>query len=314
MPKMGFMFILLFAVPAFAQTTDKTLYAKQFPGTTVAAKVVAAMAHCTPYSTAKCYVVIEPSLAVYPTGEALPAPCAHCNIVDKRFAAALLPLASGNQAGTDTVTGSGTSGYVACWTGTKEIAGNCPNEDGPAGLFIQNHSTGPSALAQTEYTNSNGDPHGAGTWLLTGINSTGFTGAVGTVNEPSMAYWWADLTPGIVASTRHLYLKGGGSDKGAAQMHLTNGSDVYFPYLKAPTGATFNLTVDSSGKMSSTITFYSAAGTVLPTCSSATKGAREIAIDATNPTYHGAYISGGMRWSRLFGQVFRVFKWNNCSS
>jgi hypothetical protein len=48
MPKMGFMFILLFAVPAFAQTTDKTLYAKQFPGTTVAAKVVAAMAHCTP--------------------------------------------------------------------------------------------------------------------------------------------------------------------------------------------------------------------------------------------------------------------------
>jgi len=21
-----------------------------------------------------------------------------------------------------------------------------------------------------------------------------------------------------------------------------------------------------------------------------------------------------LRWSRLFGQVFRVFKWNNCSS
>jgi hypothetical protein len=25
-------------------------------------------------------------------------------------------------------------------------------------------------------------------------------------------------------------------------------------------------------------------------------------------------LTDNLRWSRLFGQVFRVFKWNNCSS
>lgn len=40
-------------------------------------------------------------------------------------------------------------------------------------------------------------------------------------------------------------------------------------------------------------TIYSAAGVPLPTCSLATKGFREVVSDATNPTYMGAYASGG---------------------
>jgi len=370
MPKIGLIVVLLSALPGFAQTTDKTLYAKQFPGTTVAAKVRAAMAHCAQYTaTTKCYVVIEPSLAIYPAGEALPQPCEHCVIVDKRLSAVLQPTGNGNQvvatpsdgssggsslrsivpadlsrahatnsgfgviqpdgttiqiindrltaidsAAADAVTGSGTTGYLACWTGTNSIAGSCPldysvstsgdftftkdidvvrNVSGPSGIFVTNTSTADVTVAETEYINSNGDSRSTGTWLSVGINSTGYSGAAGTVNAPSMAYWWADHTTGLLGGTRDIYLKGGGGDNAVAQMHLANGSDVLFPYLKAPTGATYNLTVDSSGKMASSITYFSAAGTALPTCSSTTKGARETVIDAANPTYHGAYMSGG---------------------
>ncbi len=38
---------------------------------------------------------------------------------------------------------------------------------------------------------------------------------------------------------------------------------------------------------------YSAAGTPLPTCNAALKGAQATVIDATSPTYMGAYTSGG---------------------
>ena len=42
-----------------------------------------------------------------------------------------------------------------------------------------------------------------------------------------------------------------------------------------------------------TNTLYSAAGTALPTCNSGNKGTTAVVIDATTPTYLGAYASGG---------------------
>lgn len=41
------------------------------------------------------------------------------------------------------------------------------------------------------------------------------------------------------------------------------------------------------------LTLYSAAGTALPSCVTALKGAEAMVIDATSPTYHGTYTSGG---------------------
>jgi hypothetical protein len=38
---------------------------------------------------------------------------------------------------------------------------------------------------------------------------------------------------------------------------------------------------------------YSAAGTPLPSCASGIKGAQAVVSDASNPTYMGAYASGG---------------------
>ena len=40
-------------------------------------------------------------------------------------------------------------------------------------------------------------------------------------------------------------------------------------------------------------TIFSAAGTALPTCAAALKGAETVVSDATTPTYMGAYASGG---------------------
>jgi hypothetical protein len=45
---------------------------------------------------------------------------------------------------------------------------------------------------------------------------------------------------------------------------------------------------------------YSAAGTALPTCNSGLNGTRAVVSDATTPTYHGAYSSGGGVVSPVF--------------
>ena len=72
-------------VKACHAQVDNLIYAKQFPGLTVAAKVTAAMATCNPGTgtTVPCIIVLDPSLAAYATGT-LPTLCGHCYLWDWR--------------------------------------------------------------------------------------------------------------------------------------------------------------------------------------------------------------------------------------
>lgn len=77
------MFFALAMAHGFGQGTDSTVYAKQFPGATVGAKVTAAMASCNPSTSIPCIIVIEPSLASAAPGT-LPSMCGHCYLQDWR--------------------------------------------------------------------------------------------------------------------------------------------------------------------------------------------------------------------------------------
>ena len=78
---------LLFAAgPLCAAQTDNTVYAKQFPGSTVGEKVAAAQASCKPDPAADCIIVLDPSLVALPTGT-MPALCTRCSLVDNRSGA-----------------------------------------------------------------------------------------------------------------------------------------------------------------------------------------------------------------------------------
>lgn len=81
--------ILILALPAltaaaaFGQSVDSTISVKQFPGTTVGAKVANAQSACTVQAPVKCYLLLEPSLAAYDTGT-IPSLCSNCVLVDYR--------------------------------------------------------------------------------------------------------------------------------------------------------------------------------------------------------------------------------------
>ena len=62
---------ILFAAAAVigaAQSTDNTVYAKNFPGTTVYDKAFAARGACPIPGTVPCIIVLDPSLAAFPAG------------------------------------------------------------------------------------------------------------------------------------------------------------------------------------------------------------------------------------------------------
>ena len=78
---------LLFAAgPLCAAQADNTVYAKQFPGSTVGEKVAAAQASCKPDTAIPCIIVLDPSLATSPTGT-IPALCPRCSLMDNRSGA-----------------------------------------------------------------------------------------------------------------------------------------------------------------------------------------------------------------------------------
>jgi len=82
-------FIRIFALlilPAMAAAqTGNTLRATQFPGSTVGDKVTAAQNACLPDTSIPCVIVLDPMLAVFPSGN-MPNPCANCTWIDYRNA------------------------------------------------------------------------------------------------------------------------------------------------------------------------------------------------------------------------------------
>lgn len=86
-------YILFFVViPNAEAQRNNTIYADQFPGTTVGEKVKAAQLACIPDAAIPCFIVIEPTLAKASEG-VMPAKCAQCYWEDFRTG---LPPFSGN--------------------------------------------------------------------------------------------------------------------------------------------------------------------------------------------------------------------------
>lgn len=83
MRKLALFIVLALPCSLLAQQVDNTIHVGSFPGTTVGAKVSAAMATCTTSTIIPCILVIDPSMASFPPGS-LPTPCSHCYISDWR--------------------------------------------------------------------------------------------------------------------------------------------------------------------------------------------------------------------------------------
>jgi hypothetical protein len=67
-----------------AAQTDNTVYVKQFPGSTVGARLSAAMAACSANRSIPCILVLDPSLSQLPAGT-LPSVCPQCTLADYRY-------------------------------------------------------------------------------------------------------------------------------------------------------------------------------------------------------------------------------------
>lgn len=80
-----FSLLLFFCVIVAAHAqTDSLIHIKEFSGSSVGAKLAAAMATCGTDSNIPCYLVIDASLATWPSGT-LPTLCSHCYSIDYRF-------------------------------------------------------------------------------------------------------------------------------------------------------------------------------------------------------------------------------------
>ncbi len=75
--------LLLLAAAAACAQTDNTIYVRNFAGANVGAKVGAAQLTCAPATIVPCILVIDPSLAAWPSGT-MPTLCSHCYLWDFR--------------------------------------------------------------------------------------------------------------------------------------------------------------------------------------------------------------------------------------
>lgn len=95
--------LLLFASAlAVAQNVDNTVYVKQFAGSDIGTKVANAQKSCTPNLSIPCYVVLDPSLAVFAAGT-MPALCTNCHIVDWRNGGPFFGSATSQQLTVDVI-------------------------------------------------------------------------------------------------------------------------------------------------------------------------------------------------------------------
>lgn len=134
--------LILFAPAARCQAIDSTLHANQYPGATVAAKVIAAMSTCPTHTSALCVIVLDPSLANWATGT-MPALCANCQLLDDRTG-----YAGGTSMGLPAVWTDGSNGSNMTRLGVDALA---------------NQTTGYGNTAIGAYDLKNND---IGTWLV----------------------------------------------------------------------------------------------------------------------------------------------------
>jgi hypothetical protein len=116
MKKTAIVLFLLASLPCLAQT-DNTFYVKQFPGTTVGAKIAAAQNACNSNTSIKCVIVIDPSLAAWAAGTN-PIQCARCIWIDYRTAT---PFPNVVNACPMSIGTSG--GIIGCYTATLFASG-----------------------------------------------------------------------------------------------------------------------------------------------------------------------------------------------
>ena len=90
----------------------------------------------------------------------------------------------------------------------------------------------------------------------------------------------------VIGDSANLGLRNSSYETVVGAAALGNGSST------VTLGRTTDTVYIASGLVATNV-LYSAAGTALPTCNTAAKGVRAVVIDATTPTYLGAYASGG---------------------
>lgn len=123
---LGAFCIFVFAASIALAQGDNMLHVKSYPGTTVGYKVAAAMRSCTTETRIPCFLVLDPSLAVYPVGT-MPTLCSHCYLLDYRTSAAglsleqLLQLFSGSGSGDCFLKSDGTCAIPTGTCGTNNI-------------------------------------------------------------------------------------------------------------------------------------------------------------------------------------------------
>jgi lysophospholipase L1-like esterase len=120
----------LIGVASCAAQTDNTYYAKQFPGADVGTKVANAQRACNSNAMVPCIIVIDPSLAVWPTGT-MPALCAQCSIEDYRQGISSVFLGASSDTQTNLLhwrsklqgVKDGTGNATVCAVGDSTVAG-----------------------------------------------------------------------------------------------------------------------------------------------------------------------------------------------
>jgi hypothetical protein len=115
-----------------AQERTNTIYAGEFQGATVAAKVTAAQAACNPNTAIPCFIVIDAFLATTTTGS-MPTKCAQCTWIDYRNAS---PFGVGGGSGDVTGPASSTSG-------------NLPSFNGAGGKTLQDSGIAAASVTKT---------------------------------------------------------------------------------------------------------------------------------------------------------------------
>jgi hypothetical protein len=234
--------LLLLSSAAFVHAeTDNTFYAKQFPGTTVGAKVTAAQAACN--LNIPCIIVIDPSLAAWPVG-AMPSLCTSCSWFDYRNGAPgsyTLPTATPSVLGgvkPDGTTLTNTAGAISCTTATTSQIG-CSKPDGStitisAGVISASSSAGQSV----RQTVSSGPVDTNG--LPTLFPSTSASLSLTTQNVTASAPFVATASQGFNASGKvdNSYY----SASNLTWSSLTAWTTVYL-YINASTGVTGSTTL-----------------------------------------------------------------------
>lgn len=169
------------------------------------------------------------------------------------------------------------------------------------------------SLAEAQQGSAYTPPGGAVIGSSLGTNAPGTVSAPAfTLNGDSSAGWIHNATSQmtfVVGGTNYLSL-------GGTFVRMGSGVILCWASGDSTTGCASKITIPSAGvfdfgnasgatagqdQMASLVLtgLYSAAGTVIPTCNTAAKGTMTSVLDATTPSWHGTYTSGGAVFSKV---------------